>query len=492
MATLYSRAGFPFDDKAAWASRLQASITSELAKVKSRLTNEAWQTALSLGVYLSNAVSGVLSASAVNIANSVDSVFPQFATRNVLELWGTILGLPPLGSDFATGNVRFYSSSNGTTIALGTVIVASDGQRFETTLAGVCNISDPGTGYYYCVVPVLALTAGVAANLEATSEFSASPAITNIQLISNTVAFIGGREVEETETYRARIISRIQNPPSGGSASDLEAWAEGNSSVLKAWVKEAYPQPGLATVYYLRNGGDPVPLGSGSAYRLLIVAILNPSGTTWQVSTNKAALDAILGWIPDKDYFVDGTITFGQSSGLEGQEFEIAAVAISGSDYLFTVVGEIDTTAGARTFGLFDLRDATTAAVRESILYDANGLKRTPLGMDTIEKMPAISDDQPYVEFTISPATEQVANDALEAIRILLRDAEQGTTLDNWLFHEAIAAVPGHESHVLLGVGTLATGDTPTGSIAISDSEIFTLFQAQINGVTSSNQEIWE
>jgi len=65
--------------------------------------------------------------------------------------------------------------------------------------------------------------------------------------VTNSTAFTGGTEPEDTETYRQRLLQWVQNPQTG-SAGDLEAWAEAVPGVDSATVFPNTPGPGQVTV----------------------------------------------------------------------------------------------------------------------------------------------------------------------------------------------------------------------------------------------------
>jgi uncharacterized phage protein gp47/JayE len=56
----------------------------------------------------------------------------------------------------------------------------------------------------------------------------------------------GGADQEDLESYRLRILARIQKPPHGGAAHDYEAWALSVEGVTRVWVTPG--AMGLGTV----------------------------------------------------------------------------------------------------------------------------------------------------------------------------------------------------------------------------------------------------
>lgn len=80
---------------------------------------------------------------------------------------------------------------------------------------------------------------------------------------SGTVAdggITGGVELEDIEDMRGRLITRWQEPPQGGAASDWKAWALEVPGVTRAWPKPRWM--GLGTVGLLfttDNEENPIP-----------------------------------------------------------------------------------------------------------------------------------------------------------------------------------------------------------------------------------------
>jgi uncharacterized phage protein gp47/JayE len=69
----------------------------------------------------------------------------------------------------------------------------------------------------------------------------------------------GGIDIEDDETYRARILQRIQSIPAGGSSSDYVRWALEVSGVDRAWCYPIEDGPGTVVTVITAIGDDPVP-----------------------------------------------------------------------------------------------------------------------------------------------------------------------------------------------------------------------------------------
>ena len=79
-----------------------------------------------------------------------------------------------------------------------------------------------------------------------------------LESVKNTPIFTGGSDPEDSELYRSRLLSFIQNPQTG-SVSDIEAWALNVPGVETASVLENTPAAGTVTVRITGPGGTVPP-----------------------------------------------------------------------------------------------------------------------------------------------------------------------------------------------------------------------------------------
>lgn len=88
---------------------------------------------------------------------------------------------------------------------------------------------------------------GTAGNVAVGAITELTNAPTDLIGVSNTTAFVGGSEPEDTEDFRAKLLAFVQNPFTG-SQSDLVTWATGVTGVESATVFPNVPGPGQVTV----------------------------------------------------------------------------------------------------------------------------------------------------------------------------------------------------------------------------------------------------
>jgi uncharacterized phage protein gp47/JayE len=168
---------------------------------------------------------------------------PDNAIGDFLNSWATVYGVARNAGTYAAGNATF-TGTNGTLIPSGTLLISDTDITYKTT-SGVTIAT--GTA----IAPIVALAPGLAGNLAA----GASLTLLNpINLINNSVTvasggLTGGLDQETDTELRARIISRIQTPPQGGSANDYKNWAESVSGVGEAYVIPFLNGAGTVGIY---------------------------------------------------------------------------------------------------------------------------------------------------------------------------------------------------------------------------------------------------
>ena len=168
-------------------------------------------------------------------------ILPDTADAEHLARWASIWGVTRRAAVAATGTVDF-AGTNGAVVPAGTLLQTSSGVGYATDAevtiaAGVATAA------------VTASTAGAAGNLEAGATLQLVAPIAGIQSQGTVTGdgLIGGADTEDDDSLRARLLTRIQEPPHGGARHDYEAWAlAAHADVTRAWV---YPNElGLGTV----------------------------------------------------------------------------------------------------------------------------------------------------------------------------------------------------------------------------------------------------
>ncbi len=179
-------------------------------------------------------------------------IIPDSADTDHLERWAGVWGVPRLQAAAATGVVTF-TTTDGAFIPQGTVIKSVDSVDYETAadVTAVGLTADAN---------IVAVTSGAAGNRTAGQSLTLISPISGVQAIAIAGELSGGADIEDDDSLRARLLTRIQQPPHGGSASDYEVWALEVPGVTRAWVFPAEMGLGTVTVRFARDDdASPIP-----------------------------------------------------------------------------------------------------------------------------------------------------------------------------------------------------------------------------------------
>lgn len=169
-------------------------------------------------------------------------ILPTTCDVDMLPVHAFFWDIPRNNASIATGSITF-NGTDGSVIAAGTSLRRQDGQEY-TLNADVTIASGTGTG------TVTASTEGAIGNAAAATTLSLVSPVPGVQsAATSSTGFSGGVDIEDPESWRARIVERVQRPPHGGNHDDYVAWAKKITGVTRVWV---YPnQLGRGSVYIL-------------------------------------------------------------------------------------------------------------------------------------------------------------------------------------------------------------------------------------------------
>jgi uncharacterized phage protein gp47/JayE len=177
--------------------------------------------------------------------------FALTADSENLDLHGEEFGLARRPAAPAAGKVDIVTTA-ALVVAAGAIFRRADGAEYFATIGG--STPTPGT----LTVDVVAATDGKASNAIAASPLSIESGVTGAGQDSATASvaaagILGGVDVEDDETFRARILFRKRNPPHGGSAADYVIWASEVSGVTRVFVERLYSGAGTVRVFPLMD-----------------------------------------------------------------------------------------------------------------------------------------------------------------------------------------------------------------------------------------------
>lgn len=176
---------------------------------------------------------------------TVPERFVHQASGDFLANHAAVWGIARVPARAAEGTVTFTGTA-GAVIPEGTALRRGDGIEYVTTAEAVL----PGA------VPLVAVLPGSAGNAAEGVELSLVNPIAGVDGRATVAAPgpAGGEEAEADESLRARVLTRIQEPPHGGAQFDYVAWALQVPGVTRAWVKPAWMGLGTVGVTFVCDG----------------------------------------------------------------------------------------------------------------------------------------------------------------------------------------------------------------------------------------------
>lgn len=204
-------------------------------------------------------IAGGVSDNHAHVVATQNDLLPDTAADDMLVRWGTMLGVIKKGATPGRKDnaLRVFGTVGAAVPAL-QELVHTSGLRFQIQNAEVI----ASTGYVDC--DVVGIDTGTQTRLSAGEvlRFASTPVDLEEAAELQIAIDEDGDDVEQDGAYRARILSRLSDPPLGGAPNDYVQWALEQVGVAGAFV---YPQRnGLGTVDVAA-----FHLGTGSARSLL-------------------------------------------------------------------------------------------------------------------------------------------------------------------------------------------------------------------------------
>lgn len=182
-------------------------------------------------------------------------ILPDTADTDILARHAGNWGVPRKGAVGASGTVAVTGPLD-TIIPAGTALVRDDDVEFRTT-AAITLLGAP------TAVPVEELLGGPAGDTAAGTALRFVAPIAGVNAVAPVLApgISGGAAEEDDEALRARLLTRIRTPPTGGSKGDYERWALEVPEVTRAWVFANWMGAGTVGVTFVLDGrADILPL----------------------------------------------------------------------------------------------------------------------------------------------------------------------------------------------------------------------------------------
>ena len=214
--------------------------------------------------------------------------FALTADSENLDLHGEEIGLARRPASPAGGNI-VIAVNDALAVANGAVLTRSDGAQYVASVG--TSISSAGT----LTLSVVAIANGSDGNaiadtpLDLTSGFS-GPGLADATANVDGSGIAGGLDVEDDETFRARILFRKRNPPAGGAPADYATWASSVIGVTRVFVERRFNGPGTVRVFPLMDDlyANGIPQPADIARVAAYIDTVAPAGALVTVAAAQA------------------------------------------------------------------------------------------------------------------------------------------------------------------------------------------------------------
>ena len=177
-----------------------------------------------------------------------DQGFPDTAEAAELLRWAAIWGLTPVPAAKAEGAILVEGTS-GTVVPAATLWRSGSEQDYMSDAE--FTIPAAGSGN----IDVTAAVAAAAGNAPVGVILSlVNPVAGLVSQANVSTALAGGADIESDASVRARVLSRIQTPPRGGTVDDYQFWAQSaHPDVTRSWGRALASGLGTVTVYVMTD-----------------------------------------------------------------------------------------------------------------------------------------------------------------------------------------------------------------------------------------------
>ncbi len=221
-------------------ARIQRDIESQLPGADAQLRRSVERV---LGAVLAGASHGLHG----HMDWIADQIIPDTAEHQYLARWARLFVGAPKPATPAKGNLTF-TGTDGSDVPAATKVQRNDGTTFATdadaTIAGGSTTT-----------AATATENGAGGNTDAGSPLSLVSPVAGVasSVMVADDGLSGGADLESDDDYRARMLSAIQKPPSGGGPGDYANWALSVPSVTRAWEVPNYLGLGTVGVFFVMD-----------------------------------------------------------------------------------------------------------------------------------------------------------------------------------------------------------------------------------------------
>ena len=187
-----------------------------------------------------------------HIAWAVEQLLPDNADPEYVLRWANIFGVDRKAATFTILNVQATGTTGGT-IPDEVKAQRSDGAKYVIDGAIVVPAGDTAAGV------VVAEIEGQDGNMTPGEKITLVSAVggvnTELEILSVATE---GEEEETIEELRTRVIERMQQPPSGGKATDYIGYAKTVAGVTRAWVLPGHLGEGTVGLAFVEDNEEPI------------------------------------------------------------------------------------------------------------------------------------------------------------------------------------------------------------------------------------------
>lgn len=228
--------------------------------------------------------------------------FPDTASAENLDRWGSIWGVYRKTATFAEFTAT-VTGSIGTIIPAGRIFKRIDGVEFST----VAEVTLAGTSG---VISLVSSLSGKNNEVSIGDVLTILSPIAGLDSSATVLAItIEPEDSEDDDLFRARLLDRIRQPPSGGAANDYIQWALAVPGITRAWVGPQALGPGTVVVYVVSDDEDPITpspakitevfnyieeLRPVTANLTVVAPVLLPLNMTIELKPNTSAVQAAI------------------------------------------------------------------------------------------------------------------------------------------------------------------------------------------------------
>lgn len=207
----------------------------------------------SLELVLSRVIPGLAHGLHGHIQWVSEQLFPDRSGADTVLRWARIFRLEERPASPSVGTVVF-SASTGASMPAGEWMRRSDGATFEA-------LADADESGGVVTVSVQSIDTGSDTVTAPSAEMTLQSPVAGIASVGvvDLNGLKGGRDADDIESMRARVLDRFGKPPRGGSAPDYRRWALEVESVAAATVIKNGMGPGSVLVVVSVAGDDPTP-----------------------------------------------------------------------------------------------------------------------------------------------------------------------------------------------------------------------------------------